>query len=329
MSNAIGGMPAISIIVPVYNVEQYLSECVESILNQTFKDYECILVDDGSLDGGAAICDRYARKDERVLVIHQENEGVSAARNAGLHVACGKYVAFIDSDDFVSKDYLKTLYEVAEDTKADMIMCGVCSVVEGGQKNTNSIHVAKTEMCGKDVLHLRYSEGGVNIAAWGKLVLRTLFNGVYFPVGKIHEDQAVMPFIIYKADKVCIINEQLYFYRQRAGSITHRQFSESRFDNIEFMNKFITYLEKHNDTKLAFEAKRYRDYSLALYKVWAKVDGFEIPPKWYMNELKALRILKKRCTNEKYTYYLSVLHPNWVKYHEYIKKIESVFVRKK
>lgn len=318
--------PIISIIVPVYNVEKYLPVCVESILNQTFVNYECILVDDGSSDECSVLCDEYAKQDIRISVIHQANSGVSAARNVALKVSRGDYIAFIDSDDYIATDYLEKLYRAVIDTKADISICDAC--IFTNDVKVTEMHTEYNEMSGKEALLFRY-RGGINIAPWGKLISSKLLDGIYFPVGKIHEDQAVIPLILYRADKVCIINEQLYFYRKRSGSITNEKFSERHFDNIEFMEEFINYLNEQKETKLAIEAKRYKEYSLALYTVWAKNVGIELPKKWQMTELKILRILRKKCPDDKYVYYLSVIHPQWVKYHKYVRKIKSVFVGKK
>jgi glycosyltransferase involved in cell wall biosynthesis len=126
-------MPKISVIIPVYNVEKYLVKCIDSVLSQTFTDFECILIDDGSPDNCGKICDEYAKKDRRTKVIHQENSGVSSARNAGLDIAQGEWITFIDSDDWVDENYLELMYNNAVNNNIDLSICGMCSIGENGK----------------------------------------------------------------------------------------------------------------------------------------------------------------------------------------------------
>lgn len=193
-------MAVISIVVPVYNTEVYLRRCVDSILDQSFTDFELLLVDDGSTDGSSSICDEYAAKDSRVSVIHQCNAGVSAARNAGLAYAFSEsetqYLTFIDSDDFVAPTYLYTLYQALLDNNADISVCGEYThggqkCVFDGQRNFDGIiRLDATEAC-----RMIYTGGAGHapfVTVWGKLYKKELFRDIRFPVGKIHEDQAVI-----------------------------------------------------------------------------------------------------------------------------------------
>ena len=167
--------PKVSIIVPVYKVEKYLNRCVDSILAQTFTDFECILVDDGSPDGCPAICDEYAKKDNRIKVIHQENKGVSAARNAGLDMAKGEYILFVDSDDWIDESTVQSLLMISED--ADIIMCGFSIEYEDGttfQENSGNKKLEGSDILGEFILD------NIRPEACGKLYRLELFSDTRF-----------------------------------------------------------------------------------------------------------------------------------------------------
>ena len=225
-------MPEISVIVPVYNVEKYLPRCVGSILSQTFGDFELILVDDGSPDGCGAICDAYAQKDERVKVIHKKNGGLSDARNAGIDVACGEYLAFIDSDDWVHTGFLKALYDNAKKYHAEISMVNLHKEYDSYSENALEISEG---ICDKEqAMEYLYGDTGIYMnVAWNKLYQRNLFEGIRYPVGKLHEDGFTTYKLIHKAKQVYISNEDLYYYYQRTGSIMNEQFSLRRIDEYE------------------------------------------------------------------------------------------------
>ncbi len=207
-------MPEISIIVPVYKVENYLRACVDSILNQTFEDYELILIDDGSPDRCGEICDEYVEKDARIKVIHQKNGGLSAARNAGMKIAKGYYVSFIDSDDVVAGNYFQVLYDNLKREEADISCCTMKEFADNCEFDYNDY--SSVCLSGKDAVLSQYgysTQKNVSVSAWGKLYRRELFNGISFPKGKIHEDQAVVPIVLSKAEKVVLCESALYGYR--------------------------------------------------------------------------------------------------------------------
>ncbi len=186
-------MAEISVIVPIYKVEKYIDECIQSVLKQTFSDYELILVDDGSPDNCGTICDEYAKRDKRIHVIHQKNGGISAARNAGLNLFFSnignKYVTFIDSDDWISAHYLEQLYTTAITTDADIVSCDYSSkqLVENDDRmDSDNIRI----ISGRNALIARYKgDAQIRVSSWGKLYRRNLLEGLSFPEGKIHEDQ--------------------------------------------------------------------------------------------------------------------------------------------
>ena len=238
-------MPLISVIVPVYKVEAYLPACVDSILAQTFSDFELILVDDGSPDACGAICDSYAHMDSRIRVVHQKNGGLSAARNAGLDAAIGKYVTFVDSDDVIMQDYLRELYLAITKNDAEVACCKFQNF-EGDKPDAEStesiseIHI-KVMTGHEAVLSIYNATGEVNVNAYGKLFMVTLFCGKRFPVGKLHEDQALIPIVLCEAEAVAAADVRGYFYRQRPGSIMQKAFSQKRFDNLEGIDGCINY----------------------------------------------------------------------------------------
>ena len=214
-----------SVIVPVYNVEKYLDKCLASILGQTFKDYECIIVDDGSPDNSNTIIDNYVKKDQRFKVIHQKNMGLSAARNVGLDIAKGDYITFIDSDDYIANDYLEKFASKITSTDADIVICGFIEVYaeyikEVSSKSENTDEIKKNILA--DVLHAY---------PWNKCYKKDLFQNIRFPVNKIFEDLLTIPEVCLNAHKIVCIPEKLYYYnRQNLNSITSNLSTEKRYD---------------------------------------------------------------------------------------------------
>ncbi len=216
-------MAEIDVIVPVYNVERYLRKCLDSILAQTFRDFQLILVDDGSTDGSGAICGEYAAKDGRVQVLRMEHQGVSAARNRGLEESVSERIAFIDSDDRVAPDYLETLYRCMEDYQADLVIsCGV-TVLESREAGKTRPRPQTAELVSKAEAYRRVfiSENGLSVAPWGKLYHRSAFRSVRYPVGEIFEDARVIDQIIENCGRIVCTSYAGYFYLRRRGSITH------------------------------------------------------------------------------------------------------------
>lgn len=214
-----------SIIVPVYNVEKYLDKCLASISEQTFKEFECIVVDDGSPDNSNDIIDRYVNKDQRFKVIHQKNMGISAARNAGLAIAQGDYIAFVDSDDYISNEYLEKFALKIANTDADIVICGFIEVLKDSQK-TVCFEAPSTEVIKQNILADIWPS-----YPWNKCYKKYLFENIRFPVGKIFEDLLTIPEVCLNAHKIVCIPEKLYYYnRQNLNSITSNLSTEKRYD---------------------------------------------------------------------------------------------------
>lgn len=235
-------MPTISVIVPVYKVEPYLRRCVESILNQSFSDLELILVDDGSPDSCGAICDEYAMIDSRVHVIHQENGGLSAARNAGMDWVYAnsdsQYLTFIDSDDWVHKEYISIMYGAAEKNDAPLVMCDmfpISYITEDKPISAVSCYFMDAEQA-----YVSYYDLGIR--AWCKLIHRSLMEDVRFPVGKLHEDAYVTHIIHFAAKRIAVCDVPLYYYFENPNSITRVKWSERRLDEMEGHELRLAYL---------------------------------------------------------------------------------------
>lgn len=240
-------MAEISIIVPVYNVEKYLENCIESILNQTFKDFELILVDDGSTDNSGKICDIYEKKDSRIKVIHKNNGGLSSARNAGLDIACGKYVGFIDSDDSIHPRMYEILYDLIKKYESDISCCNykkIYDIFKDEYENVNSLEVI--EMSNIEAIKNLYDkEIGVKLViACNKLYRKNLFDNIRYKVGRLHEDEFMAHRILYNSKKITYVDNELYYYLQREGSIMSQISYKrkvdtllSKSDRMRFCNK--------------------------------------------------------------------------------------------
>lgn len=226
----------ISVITPVYKTEGYLDQCVKSILNQSYRDFEFILVDDGSPDRCGAMCDCWAEKDCRVKVIHCANNGVSAARNAGIDQAKGDYLCFVDSDDWVAEDYLETLYTLAKENEADMACCNFVPVSEDGSLSEKIVHTAPG-VYSQDAFWSRYFSARYNRiffeVAWNKLYRRKLFDHCRYQAGKFYEDSYILFDLVSACGKIAIMDAVKYFYRQHSDSIMSKARDSVSLDSLE------------------------------------------------------------------------------------------------
>ncbi len=212
--------PLITVIVPVYRIEKYLDQCMKSLCSQTYEHLEIILVDDGSNDGCPAMCDAYADRDSRILVIHKKNGGLSDARNVALDVAKGEYIAFLDGDDYVAPDWIACLYNAIQQHNCEIAVCG--HYVVNGEKCTHGTPpVEQTRVYPKkEALLLLLEDEVLRNYVWDKLYKRELFAQVRFPVGRSYEDSAVMYLLFDRAQTICQVPEYLYYYIKRSGSLS-------------------------------------------------------------------------------------------------------------
>lgn len=240
-------MPEISVIVPVYKVEKYLEECLKSILRQTFTDFELILVDDGSPDHSGMICDQYAETDSRIHVIHQKNGGHSAARNAGLDIAQGKYISFIDSDDCVPEWMLQEMHRVIEEYDLDIVKGRhqrFDDVIGEITSYDSNVYLMDTEQAIKNFLNEPYSSDiKINVAVWDGLYKKSMFNDIRFPLGLIYEDGYVTPQVLLKANKMGVYNRIIYFYRRNPNGTMAQGITAHSLKSLsdwEFLHYLIT-----------------------------------------------------------------------------------------
>lgn len=229
----------ISIIVPVYNVQEYLKKCINSMLIQSYKNIEIILVDDGSTDESSSICDLYVKKDNRIKVIHKENGGLSDARNIGIKSARGKYITFVDSDDEIELNYISYLYELIKDN--NMSICSYSIITNNKKINYGANHkdlVMTKEECFKRLL----TEDGFTVSACAKLYSKNLFENIEFPKKRICEDVGTIYKLIDMCKTISYGHESKYNYFRRNNSIMRSTFTEKKLDMIIFTDEMCDYI---------------------------------------------------------------------------------------
>lgn len=305
--------PKISVIVPIYNVEDYIKRCINSIINQAYKNLEIILVDDGSPDNSGKICEGYAAMDSRIKVIHKENGGLSSARNAGLDAASGDYIAFIDSDDFVRKDMFEILMHATETKQADIAQCGIlitgeenhrlnewgeeehllnenCSVepmlsAASKQNHSSSEDIKISVLSNIECLGKLYSESSMEtVVVWNKLYKSHLFKNIRFPVGKTHEDEFITYKLLYKAGCIACVNLKMYYYVQTKNSLMRSKFNVKELHYIEALEERENFFKEKALKRLFLktEAALYRNLIDFYLKVYMHVED-NIP---YLKYLK-------------------------------------------
>ena len=241
----------ITIVVPIYKVEKYIDKCINSIQNQTYKNLEIILVDDGSPDNCGKICEDYAQKDSRIIVIHKENGGLSDARNAGIDIAKGKYITFIDSDDYIEPEYVELQYRTIIKDKSDIAISSHKVIYENGtilEKATGEESLLNP----KEVLRRILYDEGIDLSAWAKLYKKELFQEIRYPKGRLFEDAATTYKLVDKSNKISINSKSTYNYIIRNNSITNENFSESKMDLITATKEMCNYIKsKYPDLEKA------------------------------------------------------------------------------
>ena len=312
-------MPKISIIIPVYNVEKYLARCVDSVLAQTFKDFELILVNDGSADDSGKICDTYADKYPFIHILHQENRGTSAAKNTGIEWAINnsdsEFLTFVDSDDTIKINYLDLLYSYAQENNADVSVCKAIRVFTDEQQKTAMTSIDKPDKpyriyTGREACtHIYKSSDEVPISPCTKLYKKALFNDIRFPEGKIHEDQAVVPLLIYSAEKVVVADDVIYCYCCNSTSIMGKAFYPQRFDDIDALQSCEDFFRKNHEDEIVLLVSQKKHLLKALYNLKAKQAKFhkDVPPKYKMSIFSAWmsldKVTKKSWKKEQLCYY--------------------------
>ena len=263
----------ISIIVPVYNVEKYLEECIDSILNQTYKNLEIILVDDGSTDNSGIICEDYAKIDSRIKVIHKKNGGLSDARNVGIDKALGEFIIFVDSDDYIDRSMCEILFAYANKYNVDIVSCNFKRVFEDNiiEFNTPLFKEKMKIFTSNKILEKYFLTLAPEIfATWNKLYKKRLFfadERIRFPVNRLHEDIATTYKLYAKSEKVILLNELLYNYRQRNDSIMKKISYKNIEDLIITMKEYVNFA-RLNDLKYPVQIGLIKSY--CIYSLWSK-----------------------------------------------------------
>lgn len=289
--------PLISIIVPIYNVENYLQECIESLLIQTYRNLEILLIDDGSTDLSGNICDEYANRDSRISIVHKENGGLSDARNAGLKAASGEYYMFIDSDDYISQNLVEKMYLSVIQNNCDIAICNMIRVFEDGTTEPFYQPGHNVDVLLGDKRFDTLNQPSV----CNKLFRSELFNDLFFPKGKFYEDTFVYHVLAYRARNIVLTGEDGYWYRSRKDSILGQpKYTDRYFDFVEAVWQRVNFLLNHNVQPYADEAclSLYVAYSNAkhfIVKTASNKNKFIVAKKQYLEAYR--RLLYGRKTN--------------------------------
>lgn len=266
----------ISIIIPIYNMEQYLEKCLDTVLEQTYSNLEIILINDGSKDNSGKICDEYKNKDSRIVVIHKENGGVSEARNVGIQSATGDYIGFIDPDDLVEKNMFEVLLSTAVSNDADLSMCGFKQIDEDNQETDVYRESEEPRIIGRKEAQLKYFEGYdkavIYTVPWNKLYRRDLIKGHSFKKGIRHEDEIWSTQLLYDAKKIAYTPELLYRYRCRKESMMG-QFHANRFHLFDAYLFKMRFFEKKQEWELWNRYFSIYMRMFAQYMKWQKESG--------------------------------------------------------
>ncbi|APF24142.1 glycosyltransferase family 2 protein [Clostridium butyricum] len=273
----------ISVVIPVYNVEKYLPKCIESIINQTYTNLQIILVDDGSTDNSGSICDEYKKKDTRIMVIHKKNGGLSDARNVGIKYSKGKYIGFVDSDDYINKKMYEIMMENMVNNKANISIVNRYYVFEDGQEFLRySINESIKVMSNLEAIEEMNNFSTFDMAAWDKLYEKELFNDIEFPVGKLSEDFYIMYLLFEKCKRIVYDSSPLYYYYQRNNSISRNK--KINFDFVRAAKEQMTYIENRYPKLKPCMRVAYISANLTVYNSYLKQRM--IPEKCVVKEIK-------------------------------------------
>ena len=247
----------ISIIIPVYKVEKYLEKCIESVLKQTYTNLQIILVDDGSTDNSGKICDEYAKKDSRIEVIHKANGGLSDARNVGISKAKGRYIGFVDSDDYIKEDMYEVLLNLIIEYNADISICNLYDVIDGKEYIRNKENGIQ-EYSRLDILKEVLLDKNIQSYAWNKLYKKELFDEIKYPIGKKYEDIGTTFYVFEKCDKIVVTSEPEYYYLKRSDSLVNNVTESTILDYTKIIIQRYLYTSQHIK-----ELNKYNNYYLA------------------------------------------------------------------
>ncbi|SDQ09766.1 glycosyltransferase family 2 protein [Virgibacillus salinus] len=298
-------MPKVSIIALIYNLEAYIPLCINSVLDQSFKDFELILINDGSTDNSGCICEEYAKKDERIMVVHKSNDGIAAARNTGIAHATGDYITFIDCDDYFHEQMVEILYKHITSNNADIAMCDYLPTEEGQEEKRKNVILDYSVTTNTHIQALNglYEKTHTYVVPWNKLYKKGLFKDVKYPSGYLYDDEFTAHRLLYETNKIVYVHAPLYFYVIRNGSTTHSPMTAKKFDKIIALHDRADFFREKNLHNL--EEKALLDFTE--YFFWYYLQSqIELPQahdkraeiKSIYNKL-FLRIVRNPLTNKK------------------------------
>lgn len=287
----------ISIIIPIYNVEKYLPKCIESILNQSLKEIELILVDDGSLDNSGNICDQYAKLDSRIKVIHKANGGVSSARNIGVKASSGQYIGFVDPDDYIDKDMYSKLYELCIKSKSDIAICKLGREINGNIINKNDKET-ELELSNLEGMRELFKGELYRFSLCNKLFKRKCFEGVIFPDGRIHEDLSTTYKLFASSNRSIYTSYMGYIYVKRENSILTSTYNEKRLQSFIGWDEILQFIINNYSEIM--------DQVIATFTYWC-MDNIA----YIFNQVKDIKLVIK---------YVNYIRKYTIKYYVYIKK---------
>lgn len=270
----------VSVILPIYNVELYLKECIESVIDQSYKNLEIILVDDGSTDQSPYICDEYVKIDSRIKVIHKENGGLSDARNVGIQASSGSYIALVDSDDLIAQSFIEELYRCCRNSNAMIAACAYCKFSSKDEISASNAQAITQVVSGRELIKQIYlgQAGKFGFVAWNKLYSRKLFDNVQYPFGRIYEDTFTTYKLFLYSNQIALLNKPLYFYRIRPESIMSARVSLKKVkDGVDADASVVKYFYEKQDYEILPYVSSYfcKQAVLTYYKMLSKVNHDE------------------------------------------------------
>ena len=307
----------VSVIVPVYNVDRYLGRCIKSIMQQSYRNLEIILVDDGSTDNSGTICDTFKETDDRIIVIHKENGGLSDARNAGIKMFTGEYVTFIDSDDYVSPDMISLMLTVLKQSSCQIVQCEFVRGKDDTYKFTGN---GKYKVYNK---RNAFENRDVHVCVWGKLYEKSLIKGRYFPIGKINEDEYYTYKCVYESNRTAIMPDALYYYFQRSNSIMHKKKTYLNMDILDAFDERIKYFQDRKEERLVIISRKEKCIREALLYARAKGCIDEKEKREYLKNLFRVEYLKIKKEN------FSMRERAFLKVYYYFPSVVNILLERK
>lgn len=306
-----------SVIVPVYNVDRYLGRCIKSIMQQSYRNLEIILVDDGSTDNSGTICDTFKETDDRIIVIHKENGGLSDARNAGIKMFTGEYVTFIDSDDYVSPDMISLMLTVLKQSSCQIVQCEFVRGKDDTYKFTGN---GKYKVYNKSNA---FENRDVHVCVCGKLYEKSLIKGRYFPIGKINEDEYYTYKCVYESNRTAIMPDALYYYFQRSNSIMHKKKTYLNMDILDAFDERIKYFQDRKEERLVIISRKEKCIREALLYARAKGCIDEKEKREYLKKLFRVEYLKIKKEN------FSMRERAFLKVYYYFPSVVNILLERK